>query len=372
MFLRNLYKYFKINIFLKSIYFFIIFFLFIYEKVIRKRIRFYIVRSERIGHFIIEAELYFSDNNKHFTDLFYYNKPYSNDFLLNNYLLFKKNIYIVKWLYQIIFYFDKKSKYLVPNYNHSGNKKFYKSKTLINFNDKKLEQILINKGIDYNKLICFFQRDEVYSKSNPELLGHNKNEIRNTDPKIYIKTVKHFIDQGYTVVRTGPKISNSKLIVDNKYFEISEFYDPELEIFLFKKCKFVIGSNSGALSIGWAFKKYIANSNSVTLLGNIPGFNKMSLMPKIIKNIEKDKLLNLDDILKVEILYDKKFQFFDNSQDLILSQAIEIENLFLYNNYSDEQKKINNEVEKVFIRNNVLLPHYFISESFINKYPHFL
>lgn len=372
MFLKNFYKYFKINIFLKSIYFFILFFLFFFEKIIKKRIRFYIVRSERIGHFIIEIELYLSDNNKHYTDLFYYNKPYSNEFLLNNYLLFKKNIYFVKWLYLIIFYFDKKSKYLVPKYIHSGNKKFYKNKTLINFNYKKLDQILTNKDIECNKLICFFQRDEAYPKLNPELLGYNKNEIRNTDPSTYIKTVNHFIDKGYTVVRTGPKISKPKLLVNDKYFEISEFYDPELEIYLFKKCKFVIGSNSGALSIGWAFKKYIANSNSVTLLGNIPGFNKMNLMPKIIKNINKDKFLNLDDILKVKILYNKNFQFFDNSQDLILSQSLEIENLFLYNDFSDEQKKINNEVEKVFNKNNILLPHYFISESFINKYPHFL
>ena len=62
MFLKNLYKYFKINIFFKLIYFFILFFLFIFEKIIRRRIRFYIARSERIGHFIIETELYLSDN----------------------------------------------------------------------------------------------------------------------------------------------------------------------------------------------------------------------------------------------------------------------------------------------------------------------
>ena len=372
MFLKNLYKYLKINILLKFIYCFILFFLFIYEKITKKLVRFHMVRSERIGHFIIEMELYLSDPEKKSNDLFFYNKPYCNEFLYKNYSSLKKNIYFIKWLYQIIFFFDRNSRYLVPRYTHSGNKFFYKNKPYINFSSKKLDQILFNKGINVEKFICFFQRDETYSKTDPNLLGYNRNDIRNTDPTIYIKTINHFINKGYTVVRTGPKISSPKLLVDEKYFEISEFYDPELEIYLFKKCKFIICSNSGAISIGWTFKKFIANSNSVTLIGKIPGFNNMNLMPKIVKDTTKDKFLNLDDLLRIKILYDEKYQFFSNSENLILDQALELENLFLNNDYSLEQKKINNEVKKVFAKNNVLLPQYYISESFINKYPHFL
>ena len=98
----------------------------------------------------------------------------------------------------------------------------------------------------------------------------------------------------------------------------------------------------------------------------------MNLMPKIVKDVNKDKLLNLDDLLKIKVLYDKKFKFFSNSEHLILTQALELENLFLNNEYSFEQKKINKEVQKVFEKNNILLPQYYISESFIKNYPHFL
>ena len=223
--------------------------------------------------------------------------------------LSKKNIYLIKWLYKIIFFFDRNSKYLVPRFTHSGNNNFYQNKPYINFSRRKLDQILFKKGINIDKFICFFQRDEIYSKNNPNILGYNKNDIRNTDPKIYIKTINHFISKGYTVVRTGPKISIPKLLVDEKYFEISDFYDPELKIYFFKKCKFIIGSNSGALSIGWAFKKFIANSNSVTLIGKIPGFNNMNLMPKIVKDVNKDRLLNLDDLLKLKYFMIKNSNF---------------------------------------------------------------
>ena len=368
---RVLSIFFSVIFFPLSLFFF--FLILIFNSSFENKIRIFPVTSSRIGHYISEILIYFSEKKKFKKKeiTICYNRPFvCNDFLNT---LLKRNFFFLPWFFlnnvYIITSFLKKyfpslSFIYISDFETRFGRdinfsllNFYDSIQLKNNENKKGQKILDKINKNKKKIILFFARDDEYlSKefnSNKEIFSYS--EHRNWDNSVFIESINFFISKGYFVFRVS-KFSNQKIIVDSPYFHdlaFSDYRSDFFEIFLASKCEFCFGTDTGSIHMAISlFKKpfcgfFLPIFDIHTYLENSLMATKRLFYQINNKELTLNEIISEKLYFKIskKILNEKKIV----AKDLTSSEILDICKEFygrLKNTYSDDY--LSNVLQKKF------------------------
>ena len=200
-------------------------------------------------------------------------------------------------------------------------KKFYliKNNFNINYEVEKYCEIKLNKyKIPYERLVLIHVRDDQYRNDK------NRKDYRNSDINKYIESIKYLIENNYFVVRVGRKPTNKIHFKHENFLDYSslDIQEDNLDIFLMKKTKFFIGTQSGILDLAQLFNKPILQTNMVEIFSKYPiKINDRGIFKKIKKN---DEFLSISDYVKLNFRYHNPSNdlndliFYENNEEELL------------------------------------------------------
>ncbi len=376
-------------------------------------IRFGEVPSRRIGHFIIDVNLYLYNLKKtsfKSYDFFYTEKPVSNYALLN---LFKRHILVYPKF--LIYPFS-----MLNKINYLGNQKhnillneFYSGHDLRLEKDNEQNINLFNKidiefgnsflnslGISsYDKFVCFLCRDEEYYKHlfsktydlNFTLYGDDS-KFRNTNINNFELVCEYLVKNGYYIFRMGEKVSRPFSINDKRYIDyaISGMRTEFLDLFLAANCEFFLSTGSGIDSITRIFNKPRVRVSNARIAYIDTTYKKDLCLPKHFYDKRKKKKLSLEEffdyglstLTKDEEFKKKNIILNDSTPAEIKNATIEMveliennfemtaERQFLERKFWNIFKKKMKEHKLEHLHNNYFASH--TSISYLKENKHFL
>lgn len=333
-------------------------------------IRFGKIPSRRIGHFIIDTNLYLCNlrkNPKNSIDLFYLEKPVSNKALLK---IFKKYLITIPEIIIIPLLFLNKIKYLGNNKHDIILNPYFSGSDLrtgkeadekINYfdnNDIEIGKSFLKKlGLkETDKFICFLCRDEEYYKflfNKTYDMDYNFNgdqsKFRNTNIENFRSVCEYLTDNGYYIFRMGQKVSRPFSINNKKFIDYAtlgirtEF----LDIFLAANCEFFLSTGSGLDSVSRIFNKpRVRVSNSRISLVDTTCKRDLN-MPRHHFHKSSNKELTLTELFDYGLatatkdleFQEKKVITKDNSPEEIKNAVIEMIDLIKNNFEVDEERR---------------------------------
>lgn len=231
-------------------------------------IRFGVIRSSRVGHFMANTELYLckkklkTDYQKaHYDFICFDENGVSNSFLKKHY---KQEItiypnFVIKPFCNILEFLNNKSnftkKFEIKILNAGGDRDLdgllYKIKCSIKFENKdkvELEKQLNKFDLDFSsKFICLNVRDETYLRKAFPLGNWDYHNYRNWDIKNFVKASESLANRGYKVIRMGKIVkdqmnSKNSMVID---YANSKFRSDLLDIYLHTKCFFNVTTGTG-------------------------------------------------------------------------------------------------------------------------------
>ena len=238
-------------------------------------VRFRILTSERIGHFVGEFDTYISEkkfSKIFFFDIFAVGKDVCNYFFLKK-IKKKLTIFPTKIVFVILNFikFFGGKKHLINNTDRDLNNVIDRTKSSIKFTRyeeetgyRKLEKLGIKKKTKY---ICIGVRDNKYLHKNKAGIDYSYHSYRNADIKKYLLAANELTKLGYFVVRVGSvtknKIKNKNpRIIDYSHSKLrSDFMD----FFIISKCAFFISTNYGLDCVPRLFRVPILYTNEASL-----------------------------------------------------------------------------------------------------------
>jgi len=241
-----------------------------------------------IGHFALDAGIYFSEKSKVVkkTYDFFWLPPINES--ANNffYKQVKRNLNVSKFVFHLDYY----NRLFPGNETHIAapirNIKRAKSRDLDGFlntrkniipfkqhEEEQAENWMRNKGWNGEPIVGLQVRDDAYwrmtthSKYYPdstgELMAH-----RNVNIEDFRETVEYLLSNGFWVVRMG-KFANNKVSIKHKAFIDYPFCDDQIDlvdIWIPAKCKFFISTSTGVDALAIINKKPIVYTNFIPLL----------------------------------------------------------------------------------------------------------
>jgi putative glycosyltransferase (TIGR04372 family) len=249
------------------------------------------IRSDRIGHFAANTEVYLCEKdarintpNKHFIDIWYYNgyvcnmqlqkmwnrvlkiwpTTLSDIIVLINSRLSDGKIYTIKWRVD-------------QNRDVNNVLELFPPHLSFTESEEKLGKIkLESMGIQSDALfICFIGRDPKYLQMIYSESDFSYHDYRNTDVKNYLLATEEMANRGYYAIRMGSAVaeslaSNNPGIIDYATNgQRSEFMD----IYLGAKCHFFISVGTGIDEIPEIFRRPTLYVNVVPL-ENVKSWNR--------------------------------------------------------------------------------------------------
>tara|TARA_B100000989_G_scaffold233385_2_gene180175 strand:+ start:3219 stop:4487 length:1269 start_codon:yes stop_codon:yes gene_type:complete len=365
IFLNNHKFLFKILLYFSFFFFgcFIILLLRIIKRFIH--LRWYVFDASRIGHLIIDTEIYLSlknkniQENKFYVDLISFKKPISNKAVIK---IYQKYILIYPlFIIRLLCDFDRlfinifrvtdcHSAYKKRNFKFD-NLDFINSKNpylkLDDFDLANCENILKINGIDVNrKIIVFIIRDQAYL--NHYFRGNwDYHEYRNYDIDKFELIFKELIDQGYFVIRMGKKMNKKINIQSNLFLDYAfcDFKSDILDLYLMSNAYFAVSTLTG---LDWiSFINNVPIAYLPLQFGFIPTNRKnIYFLPKIIKKQSVEQIVDCKELfLKKYAYFNKKSQFKNSKLQVMSHNDINIRNfiiealdLYINKNHFDEIK----------------------------------
>tara|TARA_B100000900_G_scaffold72893_1_gene58019 strand:- start:1195 stop:2475 length:1281 start_codon:yes stop_codon:yes gene_type:complete len=292
------------------------------------------------------------------------NKIFKKDFI------FIENIFLCSILY--IFFHSELIRYKILNLDEHdiSSKSYYlnflfKKKNLkINYIDKEQEKFFFEKfkkeffDLKKNdKIISMHVRDKSY---------YNDNSFRNANIETYFKSINYLLSKDYKIFHFGNKVQK-KLSSHKNYYHIDTTDDKyrDLQLYIIKKSKFFIGTNSGPYTIANELDVPVLLTNLFPFHG-IYSYNKndVTLPKKLIVDGQKVKYEEIfNDYFQKYLIYSNR-RVLDNTDDEILEGVKEILNNLDSKHEIDVMEKRKN-------LSNTLSPNKYafgkISESYIEK-----
>jgi putative glycosyltransferase (TIGR04372 family) len=242
-------------------------------------IRFGMLRTERIGHFAGDTEVYLckrdlnGESRKTF-DIIGYTEPVSNRYLLNKW----KELFRIVPLAFPIEAMDRSCKFWTRGDKHhiklACNDLDYflieKSKPHIIFNlveHQNGRNLLIEMGIpDGAPYVCIHNRDSAYLD---KVLGSGwaYHDYRDFSVQTMSSAAEELSRRGYYVVRMGSiveeqLISNNPMVID---YASSKFRSDFADVYLLGNCNFFLGNDSGLWCLPLIFRKPLGMVNFTLL-----------------------------------------------------------------------------------------------------------
>lgn len=339
-------------------------------------VRFGLLHSDRIGHFLINTELFFCEqreiNNKkkiNTLDLFYLpTKPCNTQFskmLKRNILIFPKIIIRPFCLISRKLKFFSchitgrpiSGDYDIKNLLDKYNTQFNFTHAEVKYGDGQLNKM----GIEQNqKIICVALRDSHYLKKKFPNSNFNYHKHRNENIEKFVPTIKFLTKKKYFVVRMG-SITKEKLKFKNKNFldySKSKHRSDFMDLYIASKCKLFISNNTGIDAFGILFRKPILHIGSIPL-GAISTFSN-KIFNTVLNHYSEElcRNLNLSEIFQKKLHLGWTNQFFKkkkivlkkfNSKEILafVKEVIIFLNNKNFNNYDSYEKKF----KKIYCKN---------------------
>lgn len=240
-------------------------------------IRFGPLRSERIGHFAANTELYLCERDlgmlgKRTIDIFYHSSPICNQQLKKMWDRTLRVWRFARWLDRTNCMLPGGEKHVIPMPSDQDIHGLLKRTRVHlsftseeeNLGEEALRQLGIPEGVPF---VCFSARDPAYLGSlfpGREWRYHNYRDcsVHNSVP-----AVQELARRGYCAVRMGSIVKEALKISDPKIIDYAangsrtDFMD----IFLCARCRFFIGAAGGLNAMPRIYRRPIAFTNVVPL-----------------------------------------------------------------------------------------------------------
>ena len=164
----------------------------------------------------------------------------------------------------------------------------------------------------------------------------NGNELFNSNPLTYVKSIKEIVKRGGYVFRMGdkkmtplPKIHG---LID---YPFTEYKSEFLDVFLAGTCRFCLGTSSGYWPLAIYFGKPVLLANYLPILEYYSLDEKSMFLPKRLVNKNTKKLVSIKDMFKFPLGYlvrniqlnQNNVQAIDNNEEEIFQSTYEMLNI---------------------------------------------
>ena len=231
------------------------------------------LRSDRIGHFVLETDLMIleqrakiSSKRKRTYDIYYAPEPIANRFV---YELWKRKLHIwPNWFMVAVFRVNNSLMgsrahqipattstcldvhYLIDRY--PANLSFTRAE--IAEGSKTLAEMGINES---DRFVCFIVRDSAYTKKVFPGKDLSYHDYRNCDVDDYVLGAEALADRGLFVLRMGsvvskPLVSNHPRVID---YANSKLRTEFMDVFVGARCEFCVSDGLGFYAIPAAFRR---------------------------------------------------------------------------------------------------------------------
>ena len=224
-------------------------------------------------------------------------------------------------------------------------KKFFVKENNFDLNyqkNKYCEEKLKKFNLPYERLVLLHVRDGQYRKD------QGRKDYRNSDINSYIESIKFLINKGYFVIRAGRKPMNKIFFKDKNFLDYStlDLQEDVLDLFLMKKAKFFIGTQSGILDLAQLFNKPILLTNMIAIFSKYPfKKNDRGIFRSMKKNNE---FLHIKDFIKLNYEYHNLWTheindliFYENTAEQIYDSLNEFLDIQQNPILTKDQKKFN-------------------------------
>ena len=298
-------------------------------------LRFGFLHSDRIGHFAMNTELSILEDKKFkkksLYDFYYFGGKTCNTFLANKW---SKILNTYPKIFIRPFCLICRS-LKIFKHNVAGST-ISSDNDIMNLFEKypsqiKLSKSEINKGYEIlksiglsknSKIVCLIVRDEGYLN---KIYGSKQkyHDFRNMNIKLFVKSIKTLINEGYSVIRMG-NYTKSKLKISHKnYFDYSrsKIKSDFMDVFLGYICSFCVSTNTGFDALPMIFRKPILYIGSMPV--GIFTSNTKKIMVTTKKHYSKKykKNLTLREIFEKNLAYSLRGEEFTNKQIKLLDPS---------------------------------------------------
>ena len=331
-------------------------------------IRFGQLRSERIGHFSLNTELYLCEKDVgkqpiSSIDLFCHNYPISNKQLKKMWdrtLLVSELTRLPGKVNMKIPGYGPHTIFVPPDRDIHG--LLTRTNTHLRFTDeeeeigrRELKAMGIHKG---SAFVCFIARDNAYLESVMPDQDWSYHDFRNVDINTYLPALEQITSEGIYAIRmgavvNGPLINYDPMVIDYA----TEFRTDFMDIYLSARCKYFLTSSTGIDGVSMAFRRPLATVNYVPLEQTWTWIENGVFIPKKLWSKDKGRYLSFREIMETRMglfahsdLYKKHgICIVDNTEQEICEVVKEINGrIDGYWSYSDEDEYLQSKFVKLF------------------------
>lgn len=277
-------------------------------------IRFGLLRSERIGHFAANTELYLckrdldKKNGKNL-DVFYCSPSICNKQLRK---MWGRLLWIFSFsrrIDQLNRKFPGSEKHIIPvTWDIDTHNLLVRTHSHLYFTHEEekigsyaLQKLGILKNVEF---VCFYARDLAYLNSVFCDKNWDYHDYRDSDISNYVIAAEEMARRGYYSIRMGAVAKDALGVANPKIIDYAKNYRSDfLDIFLSAKCKFFLCSTGGINAVPRIFRRPIAYVNFIPLgikhlLTCAPGG---LFIPKKLWSKERHCFLTLSEILELGV-----------------------------------------------------------------------
>jgi len=244
-------------------------------------IRFGLLHSDRIGHFLINTELFFCEQftkrkTKNSLDIFYFpTEPCNYQF---SKMLRRKILILPKIIIRPFCLISRKLDFFSSHVTGQPSNGDYDVKNLldkiktqvkftkdeIKFGEKKLHEMGVKKN---QKIICIAVRDSFYLKKKYPNSKFDYHNHRNEDINNFILSIKYLIKKKYFVIRMGSLTKNKVKYRNNNFLDYShsKFKSDFMDLFISSQSDLFISNNTGVDAFGILFRKPVLHVGSIPI-----------------------------------------------------------------------------------------------------------
>lgn len=305
-------------------------------------VRIGLLKSSRIGHYIIETELAILQSNKSkkcskriYFDIWFENRIISNSFIQqywrNQLRVWDKNL--MAPIYTVMKFIQMPKCFFIETLHgdRDTTDELIRAVPPIFFKDAEkniLRKIMSDLGLPFDaKFVCFHNRDAEYLKNLYPGEDYSYHSYRDTSLSKYLNGLDKLTERGYYIIRMGsstkdkiPKDFNPKIID----YANSEIQCDTLDVFLISECEYFISNSSGIDTLATLLKKPI-------LFLNFPNFSYIATWQPNTMYSFKDYLKKKNfEKMNLQYIFDNNFYGFLKSEDF------EFNNIILKENSSED------------------------------------
>lgn len=308
------------------------------------KVRFGLMRSERIGHFALNTEQYITERDADILDsdtldFLGHNDPVSNNFL--------------KLMWNRILNYSPVASVVAPMLAHESpysthkdlfgkngrddHLLWHKTKPSLSFTDKEKEmgcEELRRMGIGPNdKYVCLNVRDGAYLNAHLKDKDWSYHDFRDADIDNYKSAALELAERGLFVLRMGAVVEKKFDIYHPRIIDYSCKYRSEfMDVFLCATCKFMISCGTGLDGISMIFRRPVLFVNYSQLHGACEWHTNLITLYKHFFSVSNDKEMSFKEIIEAgavglsrsEDLVEKGVYLKENTPEEIRKACIEM------------------------------------------------